>query len=208
MTELFQLQSRANLPISGHVQGQAGWGWSTWGSGRCPAQGRGLELEDFNIPTIPNQTMIPWQGENMAPGLHVCIYHSHPENVSPSTTAIYQYQLLNKLSRALCPGFQLQLTGQTSFWFLNPWKKWAAAHPQKKMASSSWKNFFKKWQKKKNPIFKGKSLETSGLLKILSHKEEKFVPTLQIRSICVFSENQTFLSRCRFRIKQCHRPCS
>lgn len=153
MTELFQLQSRANLPISGHVQGQAGWGWSTWSSGRCPAQGRGLELEDFNIPTIPNQTMIPWQGENMAPGLHVCIYHSHPENVSPSTTAIYQYQLLNKLSRALCPGFQLQLTGQTSFWFLNPWKKWAAAHPQKKMASSSWKNFFKKWQKKKKSNF-------------------------------------------------------
>lgn len=100
------------------------------------------------LTSLPSQTMIPWQGGNMAPGLHVCIYHSHPENVSPSTTAIYQYQLLNKLSRALCPGFQLQLTGQTSFWFLNPWKKWAAAHPQKKMASSSWKNFKKNDKKK------------------------------------------------------------
>lgn len=42
-------------------------------------------------------------------------------------------------------------------------------------------------KRKKNPIFKGKSLETSGLLKILSHKEEKFVHTLQIRSFCAFS---------------------
>lgn len=149
----------------------------------------GLELEDFNIPPNPNHGK-----EEIWP--QVCMSASITaiqKNLSPSTTAIYQYQLLNKLSRALCPVLQLLGKYHSDFWI--PGKKWAAALPKKKKF-------------KKNPIFKGNSLETSGLLKILSHKEEKFVPTLQIRSICVFSENETFLSRCRFRIKQCHRPCS
>ena len=107
-------------PLSGSVQGQAGWGFEQpgleWGA---PAYSRGLELHDLKGFFNPNHSMILWQNHYFLKSALKCIEWSFNTSMQPSSWPTFCSSLV-VLCTSLFPHHLLTLKSkqfQTS-WFL------------------------------------------------------------------------------------------